>query len=183
MLKVNTFFIQYKICIWLEWRPLPIGPSVKNVLKYVENVLKLFPSVIKLTSNRKISRGPPSLGGGSWKSWCEVSRRGSQRGGEQCSLNIVLVNVLYFGGRQDWPCVYLVDKKYQVSRQGSQRGGMGGSQDWPCIYLVCEKYQKKGMVARDARYEVCLTFLHSAFSSWSNVSWLGSQSGVEHCPC
>ena len=32
---------------------------------------------------------------------------------EEVNIVLVLVNVLYFGGRQDWPCIILVDKKYQ----------------------------------------------------------------------
>ena len=63
----------------------------------------LFVLCLQSSLFRKISRGLPSRGGESWRSWWEVSRLGSLRGGQPCFCFCLVVVAL--------------------SRPGNQRGG------------------------------------------------------------
>ena len=103
----------------------------------------LFVLCLQSSLFRKISRGLPSRGEGSWRSWWEVSRLGSLRGGQPCFCFCLVVVALsrlgsLRGGQpwccQDccWRCVQMLFLMMFLSRLGSLRGG----QHWFFLCVV-----------------------------------------------
>ena len=120
----------------------------------------LFVLCLQSSLFRKISRGLPSRGEGSWRSWWEVSRLGSLRGGQPCFCFCLVVVALsrlgsLRGGQpwccQDccWRCVQILFLMLFLSRPGSLRGGQ------PCFLFVLFDF-----------YDVLMLLLSNGYGAW-----------------